>query len=169
MNNRIIRIGIFVCEFLLVFSLMLTGCQNQSSIGEIVFRAPVTAVLYEMGEDKGEKATGIVYREVYDINKVIASYEVVLIAFLGDNASLGTAVSFIETISDRFMSDLLVIRVNSDAGENDPQLVEIATLLNVESYPYFALIHNAKIQFEFTEYNSDTEEQIIEAIYTLIA
>jgi hypothetical protein len=169
LNNRLTSlVGVFILITCLGTSLM-TGCQNTPAIGKIVQQAPVTAVVHEIEKSKEAQPSGIVYREVHSIEKLLAGNNVLLIAFLDDTTISNTAIPFVETMADRFSGRLLVIRVNPDASGDDTGLIELESLLQVRDYPYFVLIQEAKQKEAFSEYNEKTEQKIIEAVYSLLS
>ncbi|MHB8962266.1 MAG: hypothetical protein ACYC5K_03855, partial [Saccharofermentanales bacterium] len=67
-RNKIVAAALAICAALI----FLPSCSKEGYIGDIVFSAPVTAVVFETGTDNGEPFSGIVYRKVIDYEKLLA-------------------------------------------------------------------------------------------------
>jgi len=152
---------------LLVFALMFSvlGCKKASPIGEIVFEAPITALMFEMGEDDGEVSGGVVYRRVNDINLLLAQEDVpVLVAFLDGRALSNAAIPFTEELCDKFSTTARIIRVNVQLSENEKEIDNLISLFGVTNYPCFAVAYKGQRKSSVSGYTAETKATVIEII-----
>lgn len=148
---------------ILTFSTMLSlaGCKKTSPIGDIVFEAPITALMFEMGEDDGVMSGGVVYRKVNDIELLLAREDVpVLIAFFDGRALSNAAIPFIEELCDRFSTTARIIRVNVQMGENSAEIDKLLSLFSVTDYPWFAVTYKGQMKSAVSGYSTAGEADI---------
>ncbi|MHB1454504.1 MAG: thioredoxin family protein [Saccharofermentanales bacterium] len=152
-----------------VSALVLSSCKEEDYIGEIVFEAPVTAVVYESGTDNGEPFSGIVYRKVNDYEKLLARETVpVLVVFLDDAEFSGQAIPFVETLADTYQGRLRVVRVNVMFSDNPPEVAGLISLFGIAEYPSFAFAeHGARVGL-IEGYTAASDSTILSMIDRLI-
>lgn len=152
-----------------VSPLFLSSCKEEAYIGDIVFDAPVTAVIYESGTDNGEPFSGIVYRKVNDYEKLLAREKVpVLVVFLDDAVYSDHAIPFVETLADTYQGRLRVVRVNVLFSDNPPEVTGLIRLFDITEYPSFAIAENGvRIGF-IAGYTSASESKILSMIDNVI-
>ena len=160
-----------LCIFLVAFAAAsLTGCRESGAIGGIVGDAPVTAVIFETGTDRGEPFSGIVYREVLDYDKLLASEPTpVLVAFLDDGATSGQAIAFVETVADSYRGRLRVVRVNVAFSDNPRDVTELVELFKVTGYPCFAIADRGVRSGAVTGFDAMAQKEILDMIGRAVA
>lgn len=164
--------GLKVLALVLAFAmtpLFLSSCKEEDYIGDIVFDAPITAVVYESGTDNGEPFSGIVYRKVNDYEKLLAREKVpVLVVFLDDAVYSDNAIPFVETLADTYQGRLRVVRVNVLFSDNPAEVSALIKLFDVAQYPSFAIAeHGARIGF-IAGYTAASESGILSMIDNVI-
>jgi len=159
-------ISIFIVIF--VFSFALTSCKSAPPIGDIVFDAPVVALRFEMGMDDGVEAGGVVYRKVNDINKLIASEELLLIAFFDGKALSNAAIPLTEILCDNFSEDLQIVRVNIGQSDDDSQVDEVKSRFDITGYPYFVIIQKGSLKYSFSGFDKSVEDNITEKLTKIV-
>jgi len=150
----------FIIIILIVFCLFITGCKDEPVIGNVVNMAPVTALVFEPVNIGGEISEGVFYREVNNINKLIASSEALLIAFLDRNPPSSAAMTFLEIMCDDFSGKLQIVRVNVEMSGNEDDVVFLKSLFNVRGYPTFVLVSKGSVIEEFAGYDDDMHQKI---------
>ncbi len=149
---------------LIVFCLSFTGCKDKPVIGNVVNMAPVTALVFEPVNIGGEMSEGVFYREINDVNKLIASNEALLIAFLDRNPPSSAAITFLEIMCDDFSGKLQIVRVNVEMSDNEDDVVFLKSLFNVRGYPTFILVSKGSIIAEFAGYDAEMHQKITGAV-----
>lgn len=158
-----LRLLVFVMIFALMFSVL--SCKKAPPIGEIVFEAPITALMFEMGEDDGEISGGVVYRRVNDINLLLAREDIpVLVAFLDGRALSNASIPFIEELCDRFATSARIVRVNVSLGDNDKEIDDLVSVFQVSNYPCFAVAYKGQLKSSVSGYSVDTKDAVVKII-----
>lgn len=159
-----VKIIIFFC----ILILTLTSCKSAPPIGDIVFDAPVVALRFEMGMDDGVESGGVVYRKVNDVNKIVASEDLLLIAFFDDNAPSNAAIPFTEILCDNFSDSLQIVRVNIGQSEDDSQVDEVKSRFDITGYPYFVIIQKGALKYSFSGFDKNVEDNITEKLTNIV-
>lgn len=163
------RKSLFSAVIIIGFILLSAGCTNKPIIGEKVTTAPVTALVFEQFEEYGEIWEGVFYRRINDVEKLIASTDFVLIAFLDHNSPSSAAIPFLETLCDDFAGSLQIIRVNVEISHNSDDVNLLKTLFEVGGYPYFVLVSKGRRIQDFKGYDEDMKEKIISTVSEIIS
>lgn len=143
----------------------LSGCEKKGVIGEIVQEAPITALVFETGNDGGETGFGVVYRKVNDISLLMAQEnKPVLVAFFDGRALSNAAIPFLEQLTDQFSSSALIIRVNVELDDNTKEVEELKTLFKVSDYPWFAVAYKGQLQSSISGYSDAAQADIVKMI-----
>lgn len=156
--------------FLLVLAVAcsITACKPASPIGDLVYNVmdtPIMALMFEMGEDGGVESGGVVYREVTDINLLLAQEKVpVLIVFMDGRALSNAAIPFTEELCDRFSTTARIVRVNVGLVDNNAEIDNLKTLFGVSDYPWFAVACNGQKKTAISGYSTAIEGDIIQMI-----
>lgn len=157
------RIVCMVLAALVVLS--LAGCGEKPYIGEIVISAPITALMFEMGEDNGEVSGGVVYRRVNDINKLLAAEDIpVLVVFMDGRAISNSAIAFTEELCDKFSGKARIVRVNVELSDNTDEIQNLIDLFGVQDYPWFAVTYRGAKKSAISGYSANLEADIIRMI-----
>jgi len=150
---------------LLIISILgFTGCKEEPAIGDVVDMAPITALVFEPVNIGGEISQGVYYREINNINKLIASNEALLIGFLGRNPPSSAAMPFLEILCDDFAGKLQIVRVNVEMSDNEDDVVYLKSLFDVKGSPHFVLVSKGQIINEFSGYDEEINEKINVAV-----
>jgi hypothetical protein len=154
----------------LIFALNFssTSCKTVPPIGDIVFDAPVMALSFEMGMDEGVESGGVVYRKVNDANRLIASEDLLLIAFFDGNALSNAAIPFTEILCDNFSDNLQIVRVNIGQNEDDAQVDEVKSRFDITGYPYFAIIQKGALKYSFSGFDKNVLDNITEKLTKIV-
>lgn len=161
-----IVLSIFVFTF--ISSLSLVSCKATPPIGDIVFDAPIMALRFEMGIDDGVQSGGVVYRKVNDVNKLIASEDLLLIAFFDDKALSNAAIPFTEILCDNFSDNLQIVRVNIGQSDDDSQVDEVKSRFDITGYPYFVIIQKGSLKYSFSGFDKNVEDNITEKLTSIV-
>jgi hypothetical protein len=151
-----------------IFSLPLTSCKATPPIGDIVFDAPVMALSFEMGEDDGVESGGVVYRKVNDVDKLIASEDLLMIAFFDGKALSNAAIPFTEILCDNFSKSLKIVRVNIGQSGDDSQVDEVKSRFEITGYPYFVIIQKGSLKYSFSGFDKSVEDNITEKLTKIV-
>jgi len=157
------RIIAFILVLAVVFS--ATACAKKPAIGDIVFEAPITALLFEAGEDAGDTGYGVVYRKVNDINLLLAQEQVpVLLVFMDGRALSNSAIAFTEELCDKFADTARIVRVNVELSGNTQEISSLISLFDVSDYPWFAVAYKGQKKTAISGYSTDLESKITQML-----
>jgi len=166
MNKTYYRFIAFMLVLIAVFS--VPGCKKASPIGDIVndvLDTPITALMFEMGEDGGVMSGGVVYRKVNDISQLLAQEKVpVLIVFMDGRSLSNAAIPFTEELCDRFSTTARIVRVNVGLSGNTTEIDNLISLFGVSDYPWFAVTYNGQKKTAISGYSTAAESDIINMI-----
>ena len=140
---------------LLISALFLTGCGKEednttpsfySYLGGYSYDAPVTAFVYE--SVAGEEEYGIQYREVTDLEGLLASDDTVMIYMYDSLSQAGYGITAgAEDIAQCTWDDMLVVMV--DVQQN----IDLATKYGVDKVPEFIIVRSGSEVSRFAGYN----------------
>ncbi len=144
------------------------GCASRPPIGDLVynvFDTPITALMFEKYEEDGDTGYGVVYREVNDIDKLIAGQDVPVVIVFMDGMNLSDeAIAFTEELCDRFADDARIVRVNVNIGENTAKVDELVSLFNIADYPWFSICYKGELKYSISGFSAGIEEEIEAAV-----
>lgn len=164
MIRQLFSAAVIICLTVLSF-----GCSQKSYIGGINFDFPVCAVVYEEDTHNGEPYSGIVYREITDTGRLLAENDKpVLLIFLDDSQYSSNAISFLETLADDFMKELLVVRIFVEIAGNPQDVGELVQLFAVDEFPYFVMIRGGSRLGSVTGYTAASEARILDLVRSTI-
>jgi len=149
---------------LIISCLFFSGCREKPVIGDVVNMAPVTALVFEPVNIGGEMSHGVYYREINNLNKLIASNEALLIAFLDRNPPSSAAMPFLEILCDDFAGKLQIVRVNVEISANEDDVSYLKSLFDVKGSPYFVLVSKGRTIKEFAGYDEEMNTKINNAV-----
>lgn len=165
-NNSDLKIHII--GIVLAACLLVSACIQEPAIGEMVYEAPVTALVFEEVQlNGGETVTGVVYRKVNDADRLIAQNRLLLIAFFDGRALSNSAIPFLETLCDDFSGSVQIVRVNTDLSFEDRQTLKLLDLLDVSEYPHFSIVRNGHSVRAYTGFDEDIKDGIINSLTQL--
>ena len=163
------RISIFVFLIFLLSVNVLSGCKEQSVIGNVDNMASVAALVFETADIGDGTGEGVFYRQINNIDKLLASQEALLIAFLDHNPPSDNAIPFLETMCDDFSGRLQVVRVNVEISENNDDVDYLKSLFEVKGYPLLVLVSKGNKVYEFIGYDDEIKENIIAAVRDFVS
>ena len=150
---------------LLTLVILLASCGRPPAIGDIVFEAPITALMFEMGVDDGVESGGVIYRKVNDIDLLLASEKVpVLMVFMDGRALSNSAIPFTEELCDRFSKTARIVRVNIGLSDNTDEMDRLLDQFKVSEYPWFAVTYKGQKKSATSGYSADIENDVIKMI-----
>jgi hypothetical protein len=161
---RPITTKIIAAALILAVLAPAAGCRDASPIGDIVydvFETPVMALMFEPGEDAGDTGYGVVYREVTDIDRLIASEDIpVLVVFMDGRTLSDQAIAFTEDLCDRFQTTARIVRVNVKLGDNTEDIDSLVSLFKVSDYPWFAVCYKGQMKSAISGYSTELQTEI---------
>lgn len=147
------------------FAILMSGCARAPAIGDIVYEAPITALMFEMGVDDGVESGGVVYRKVNDIDLLIASEDVpVLLVFMDGRALSNAAIPFTEELCDKFAKTARIVRVNVGLTGNTDEIGRLQDQFEVTQYPWFAVTYKGQKKSAIRGYSADIENEVIKML-----
>ncbi|MHB1483990.1 MAG: hypothetical protein ACYCYI_04945 [Saccharofermentanales bacterium] len=155
----------FIFILLISFAILMSGCARAPAIGDIVYEAPITALMFEMGVDDGVESGGVVYRKVNDIDLLIASEDVpVLLVFMDGRPLSNAAIPFTEELCDKFSKTARIVRVNVDLTGNIDEIDRLLDQFKVSDYPWFAVTYKGQSKSAIRGYSAEIEEEVIKML-----
>lgn len=166
MKSRFCKIAAALLTAAILFP--AAGCSSTPPIGDLVynvFDTPITALMFEKYTEDGDTGYGVVYREVNDIDRLIAEQEVPVVIVFMDGMNLSDeAIAFTEELCDRFADTARIVRVNVNVGENPAKVDELVSLFHVADYPWFSICYKGELKYAVSGFSTGIEDQIEAAI-----
>lgn len=164
------RVRVSCCLAGLVLLLSLAGCGGnpaagsddaETGLGPVNYDAPVAAVRLEDVPDVG---SAVVYREVDDLQTVIAysGGPALLVVYDADGSGSGPLITWVEQMAESYMNQALILLAATDS--DDPYLHQ----LDEVTRPAFYVISDNRLKLQVTGWSDGSRSRVISTLNDLL-